>query len=81
MGEVRVSGPGALAYLQRVTANDVSRLAPGQAQYSLLLNDTGGVVDDIIVYCEGEDEYLIVLNAGCKDKDWDWLQEHAQPPI
>ena len=72
-----MSGPGALAYLQRVTANDVSRLAPGQAQYSLLLNEAGGVVDDIIVYCEGGGAYFVVLNAGCKDKDWDWLEAHA----
>ena len=52
-------------------------LTSGKAQYSLLLNDGGGVVDDIIVYCRGENDYLIVLNAGCKDKDWDWLQAQA----
>lgn len=78
MGEARVAGPGAFRFLQRMTANDVARLAPGQAQYSLLLNDGGGVIDDIIVYCEGENNYSVVLNAGCKDKDWDWLQENAK---
>ena len=78
MGEARVFGPGALAYLQRITANDVTKLAPGQAQYSLLLNEGGGVIDDVIVYRRAEDEFLIVLNAGCKDKDWDWLQKNGE---
>lgn len=75
MGEARVSGSGALDYLQQVTSNDVSKLVPGKAQYSLLLNEAGGVMDDIIVYSITCDEFLIVLNAGCKDKDWSWLQE------
>ncbi len=55
----------------------MSKLSPGKAQYSLLLNESGGIVDDIIVYCMGENDYMIVLNAGCKDSDWDWLQAQA----
>jgi aminomethyltransferase len=78
MGEARVIGPGAETFLQRVTANDVSRLASGQAQYSLLLNEDGGVIDDIIAYHLSADEFLVVLNAGCKDKDWSWLTHHAE---
>ncbi len=74
MGEVTVTGDGAFDFVQSVTTNDVSKLSPGKAQYSLLLNEHGGMIDDIIVYCLGENSYLIVLNAGCKDKDWDWLQ-------
>lgn len=74
MGEVTVKGAGAFDFVQSVTTNDVSKLAPGKAQYSLLLNEHGGIIDDIIVYCLGENDYMIVLNAGCKDKDWDWLQ-------
>ena len=77
MGEMMVEGDGAFDFVQSVTTNDVSKLAFGKAQYSLLLNNTGGIVDDIIVYCRAEDAYLIVLNAGCKDKDWDWLQAQA----
>ncbi len=77
MGEVMVEGNGAFDFVQSVTTNDVSKLASGKAQYSLLLNNTGGIIDDIIVYCRAEDAYLIVLNAGCKDKDWDWLQAQA----
>ena len=78
MGEARVLGPGALPFLQRVTTNDVSKLAPGQAQYSLLLTEGGGAIDDIIVYRRGEAEFFVVLNAGCKDKDWEWLQTNAE---
>ena len=61
-----------------MTTNDVSKLAPGKAQYSLLLNERGGIIDDIIVYCLSRHEYMIVLNAGCKDKDWAWLQAQAE---
>jgi aminomethyltransferase len=78
MGEARVRGAGALAFVQRVTANNASKLVPGAAQYSLLLNPEGGIIDDIIVYCiSAGDEYMIVLNAGCKDKDWAWLVEQT----
>ena len=78
MGEVTVEGEGAFDFVQSVTTNDVSKLSPGKAQYSLLLNEGGGIVDDIIVYCLGENDYMIVLNAGCKDKDWAWLQAQAE---
>ena len=78
MGEVRVEGEGAFDFVQSLTTNDVSKLVPGAAQYSLLLNEIGSVVDDVIVYCMGKNEYLIVLNAGCKEKDWDWLQAKAE---
>ena len=78
MGEVTVTGAGAFEFVQSVTSNDVSRLVPGAAQYSLLLNETGGIIDDIIVYCRAAHDYLIVLNAGCKDKDWAWLEAQAE---
>ncbi|MGI4792098.1 MAG: glycine cleavage system aminomethyltransferase GcvT [Janthinobacterium lividum] len=78
MGEVTVIGSGAFDFVQSVTTNDVSKLVPGKAQYSLLLNEGGGIIDDIIVYCQGENDYLIVLNAGCKDVDWAWLQAQAE---
>ena len=77
MGEVTVTGDSAFDFVQSVTTNDVSKLIPGKAQYSLLLNEQGGIIDDIIVYCRATNDYLIVLNAGCKDKDWDWLQAQA----
>lgn len=77
MGEVRFKGPEALATLQWLTSNDVSVLENGQAQYSLLPNDQGGLVDDIIVYClEKNVDYLVCVNASNKDKDLAWMRTH-----
>ena len=79
MGEVRVKGPEALATLQWLTTNDVAKLENGQAQYSLLPNDQGGLVDDIIVYClEKNQDYLVCVNASNIDKDFAWMQRHNQ---
>src|SRR6185312_14625798 len=70
MGEIRVRGPKALETLQWLTTNDVSKLSNGAAQYSLLPNEQGGVVDDIIVYCvEANRDYLVCVNAANIDKD------------
>ena len=70
MGQVEVSGRDALPFLQAVTTNDVSALEPGAAQYSLLPNERGGVVDDIIVYRRpAGDGYMVVVNASNRDKD------------
>jgi aminomethyltransferase len=77
MGEFRVTGEGALAFLQHVTPNDVSKLRPGRAQYNWLPNDAGGLVDDIYIYMAAEGEYLMVVNASNIDKDWAHLQTHA----
>lgn len=79
MGQVDVTGPDALAYLQYVTTNDVSRLGPGDAQYSMLLYPHGGVVDDIIVYRRPSGPgYFVVINAANIDKDVSWLVEQAE---
>lgn len=77
MGEFRVSGPDAEAFLQRVTTNDVSKLRPGRAGYNWLPNESGGLVDDIYVYRVGETEFLLVVNASNIEKDWTHLQTHA----
>jgi aminomethyltransferase len=74
MGEFEVAGPGAQAFLQRVTANDVAKLGIGQAQYSALPMPSGCPVDDIIVYRRGDERYLVVVNAANIAKDWAWLQ-------
>lgn len=73
MGEFKVEGPQALELIQRITSNDASKLIDGQAQYSCLPNETGGIVDDLIVYRIKENDYLIVVNAGNIDKDWNWF--------
>ncbi len=74
MGEFRVTGPGALAFLQHVTTNDVSRLKAGRAQYNWLPGETGGLVDDIYVYRVADEEFLLVVNASNIQKDWAHLQ-------
>ena len=76
MGEFLISGPNALALIQKVTTNDTSTLTIGRAQYSCLPNDKGGIVDDLIIYKMKEDEYLLVVNASNIDKDWDWISSH-----
>jgi aminomethyltransferase len=76
MGQVRVTGDDALAYLQLVTTNDVAALEPGDAQYSLLPNEQGGVIDDIIVYrLPDEPGFLVVVNAANHAKDVAWMQK------
>jgi len=81
MGEVEVKGSGALAYLQRMTTNDVSKLETGQAQYSVMCYPDGGTVDDLLVYKLAEDHYLLVINASNIDKDVAWLQEHVSGDV
>jgi glycine cleavage system T protein (aminomethyltransferase) len=77
MGELEVRGPGALAFLQRVTSNDVARLKDGQAQYSALPNDSGAPKDDVIVYRRGPERYMLVVNAGNVEKDFRWLRSRG----
>lgn len=74
MGEFILKGPDALDLIQRITSNDASKLTAGKAQYSCLPNKEGGIVDDLIVYCIEENKvYLLVVNAGNIQKDWDWI--------
>lgn len=76
MGEFLLSGPNALALLQKVTSNDVAVLTIGKAQYSCLPNNEGGIVDDLLVYKMKEEQYLLVVNASNITKDWDWISSH-----
>lgn len=79
MGQVDVTGPDALAFLQAVTTNDVAKLVPGQAQYSLLPNERGGVIDDILVYRRPSgNDYMVVINAANIAKDVGWLQQQRE---
>jgi aminomethyltransferase len=75
MGELEVEGPRAGELLQRALSNDLDRLAPGEAQYTLLTNEDGGIVDDLIAYRLGEHSYLLVVNAANRDVDFAWLKE------
>lgn len=76
MGEFLVEGPEALGLIQRVTSNDASKLFDGKVQYSCLPNETGGIVDDLLVYRIAADRYLLVVNASNIDKDWRWISRH-----
>jgi aminomethyltransferase len=74
MGEFILKGPGSLDLIQKVTSNDASRLTNGKAQYSCLPNESGGIVDDLLVYCIREKEvYMLVVNASNIEKDWNWI--------
>lgn len=75
MGEFWVKGENALAFLQYITTNDVSKLTPGKAQYTCFPNGKGGIVDDFIVYMYSTTKYLLVVNAGNIDKDWAWVNK------
>lgn len=75
MGEFLVSGKQAVAFLQKLLTNDAGKLVPGQIQYSLLCYETGGVVDDLLVYKMGEQEFWLVVNAGNKEKDLAWIRQ------
>ncbi len=76
MGEFTLKGPNALDLIQRVTSNDASKLIDGQAQYSCLPNETGGIVDDLIVYKIKDNDYLLVVNASNIEKDWNWISKY-----
>ena len=76
MGEFLLSGENALTLIQKVTSNDASTLEIGKAQYSCLPNETGGIVDDLIVYRLKENQYLLVVNASNIEKDWNWISHY-----
>jgi glycine cleavage system T protein (aminomethyltransferase) len=78
MGDIRLAGPQALAAVQHISMNDASRLAVGQAQYSALLYPQGTFVDDVIVHRLAEDEYLLVINAGTREKDFSWVRDNTR---
>lgn len=76
MGEFIIRGKGSLELIQKVTSNDVTKLFDGKIQYSCLPNNEGGIVDDLLVYRMGEEEYMLVVNASNIEKDWNWIKSH-----
>jgi len=76
MGEIDVRGPDAIAFVNRITSNDVAKLIDGQAQYTALTTPAGTVVDDLLVYRFAANHLLLVVNAGTTDKDWEWIKSH-----
>ncbi|WP_299528807.1 glycine cleavage system aminomethyltransferase GcvT [Ulvibacterium sp.] len=78
MGEFLIEGPKALELIQKVSSNDASKLTPGKAQYSCLPNETGGIVDDLIIYRIKEETYLLVVNASNIEKDWEHISRYNE---
>lgn len=77
MGEFILKGPHALELIQRLTSNDAAKLSNGKVQYSCIPNENGGIVDDLLVYCiEENNVYMLVVNAGNIEKDWNWFCQH-----
>src|ERR671937_1726502 len=76
MGELEVEGPRATQLLQATLSNDLDKIEPGQAQYTLLTNERGGIIDDLIAYRLEEGRYLLIVNAANRDADFRWLKEH-----
>lgn len=81
MGRYEVAGPGAEASLQRILTNDVGSLDAGRSLYSLICRDDGGIVDDVIAYKRAPELFSVVVNAGNREKDWQWLQSHLEPGV
>jgi aminomethyltransferase len=79
MGELEVEGPRARELLQGALSNDLDRISPGQAQYTLLTNEDGGIIDDLIVYRVGDHSFLLVVNASNRAAAYDWLKEREIP--
>ena len=79
MGEFEVGGPGALGFLNRLVTNDVSKLFPGRVLYTPMCQPDGGVVDDLLIYRRGEEDYLLCINAGNIDKDVEWINSQVRP--
>ena len=75
MGQLHVEGPTAREFLQSLLSNDLDRLGDGEAQYTLLTNERGGIVDDLIVYRMSHGHYLLVVNAGNREAAYAWLKE------
>ena len=75
MGQLHVEGPATAAFLQSVLSNDIDRVGDGEAQYTLLTNDDGGIVDDLIVYRMSHGHYFLVVNAGNREAAYSWLKE------
>jgi len=78
MGEILVKGENATTFLESVLTNNITKLQPGRVRYTIMCNEAGGCVDDLLVYCISKKEYFLVVNAANKDKDYKWLKKLAK---
>src|SRR5699024_3178271 len=76
MGEFLIEGPEALDLIQFISVNDASKIQPGEAQYTVMCYEDGGIVDDLIIYQLDDQKYMLVVNAANIDKDFEWIEQH-----
>ena len=81
MGEFLISGAGAKDGLAKIVTHNLETLAAGKCRYGFMLNEKGGVLDDLIVYCLGEDDYMLVVNGACEKSDFDWIKSHLPQSV
>ncbi len=81
MAVLKIAGSGAVNFLNNLTTNDVSKLKPGKAQYSYILDQTGNIIDDVIVYCITDDNFMMVANAANEQKVWDWIAKQQKTNV
>ena len=81
MGQIEVSGTAATKWLNTLLTNNLANLSVGEGQYTLMLNERGGIIDDLIVYRRTEASYLMVVNAATVDQDYAWLESHSMAEI
>src|SRR3954464_10795745 len=81
MGQLVATGTKAGAWLNRMLTNNIDKLEVGSGQYTFLLNENGGIIDDLIVYRTGAEEFLLVVNASRTEEDFAWLQKRLQPDV
>lgn len=81
MGQIQLTGPDVLLHLDRLVPSAIALLSPGTAKYTLLLNEQGGILDDLIIYVQGEGEVKLIVNAACTAKDMHWLRQHLPATV
>lgn len=81
MGQAMIEGSGALDFIHKIVPSDFSKLPEGQTKYTVLTNPEGGIIDDLMITHAGKDHYHLVINAGCKHKDMDWIKKHLPPTL
>jgi aminomethyltransferase len=81
MGQLTLEGPGAMAFVSRITPSDFSKAPDGRAKYTVLTNEQGGIVDDLIITRLSPTKFFVVINAGCKEKDIAWMQKHLPSDV
>jgi aminomethyltransferase len=81
MGEIDITGPGAVAFTEKIMTNQVANMKPGEAEYSIMLTDKGGIIDDLFVHFVSKEHIFLVVNASNAEKDYNWIKSHETPDV